>query len=41
MGEVQRIFYIHVSSAWTAMVAYFLIFLGSVGYLWKRRDASG
>ena len=40
MGEVQRIFYIHVSSAWTAMVAYFLIFLGSVGYLWKRREAA-
>jgi heme exporter protein C len=40
MGEVQRIFYIHVASAWTAMLAYFLIFLGSVGYLWKRRDAA-
>ena len=35
MGEVQRIFYIHVSSAWTAFLAYFLVFLGSVGYLWK------
>jgi heme exporter protein C len=35
MGEVQRIFYIHVASAWTAFVAYFLVFLGSVGYLWK------
>ena len=36
MGEVQRIFYIHVPSAWTAFLAYFLVFLGSVGYLWKR-----
>lgn len=36
MGEVQRIFYIHVPSAWTAGTAYFLVFLGSVGYLWKR-----
>lgn len=36
MGEVQRIFYIHVSSAWTAFLAYFLVFFGSVGYLWKR-----
>jgi heme exporter protein C len=36
MGEVQRIFYVHVPSAWTAFVAYFLVFLGSVGYLWKR-----
>jgi len=40
MGEVQRIFYIHVSSAWTAMVAYFLVFLGSVAYLWSRRDGA-
>jgi heme exporter protein C len=38
MGEVQRIFYIHVSSAWTAFLAYFLIFLGSVAYLWTRYD---
>ena len=36
MGEVQRIFYIHVSSAWTAFLAYFLVFIGSAGYLWKR-----
>ena len=40
MGEVQRIFYVHVSSAWTALVAYFLIFLGSVAYLWKRQDSA-
>jgi heme exporter protein C len=40
MGEVQRIFYIHVSSAWTALVAYFLIFLGSVAYLWKRQNSA-
>lgn len=36
MGEVQRIFYIHAPSAWTADTAYFIIFLGSVAYLWKR-----
>ncbi len=36
MGEVQRIFYSHVPLAWTAFVAYFLVFLGSLGYLWKR-----
>jgi len=36
MGEVQRIFYIHVSAAWTAFMAYFLVFLGSLGYLWKQ-----
>ena len=36
MGEVQRIFYIHVPSGWTAFVGYFVVFLGSIGYLWKR-----
>ncbi len=36
MGDVQRIFYIHVSTALTAFVAYFVVFIGSVGYIWKR-----
>jgi heme exporter protein C len=36
MGEVQRIFYIHVPSAWPAFLAYFIVFLGSVRYLWRR-----
>jgi heme exporter protein C len=36
MGEVQRIFYVHFSMACTALLAYFLVFLGSMGYLWKR-----
>jgi len=36
MGEVQRIFYIHASAGWTAGTAYFLVFLGSVIYLWRR-----
>ena len=36
MGVVQRIFYIHVSSAWTSFLAYFLVFLASSAYLWKR-----
>ena len=36
MGPVQRIFYIHVSSAWTAFLAYFIVFLASIAYLWKR-----
>jgi len=40
MGEVQRIFYIHVSSAWTAGTAYFVVFLGSVAYLWTRSPAA-
>ena len=36
MGEVQRIFYLHFSMACTALLAYFFVFLGSMGYLWKR-----
>ncbi len=36
MGEVQRIFYIHLASALTAFVAYFLVFAGSLSYLWMR-----
>jgi heme exporter protein C len=36
MGEVQRIFYIHVPSAWTALVGFVIIFVSSVVYLWKR-----
>jgi heme exporter protein C len=40
MGEVQRIFYIHVPAAWTAFLAYFILFLGSVAYLWKRSQGA-
>src|SRR3974377_468483 len=40
MGEVQRIFYYHVPSAWTAGVCFFVNFLASVGYLWKRNAPS-
>ncbi len=36
MGEVQRIFYIHVPSGWTAGTAYLILFVASVLYLWKR-----
>src|ERR1051326_7859102 len=33
MGDIQRIFYVHVPSFITAFLAYFLVFVGSVGYL--------
>jgi len=33
MGDVQRIFYIHVPSAWTAFLAFFLVFLAGTAYL--------
>jgi len=40
MGDVQRIFYYHVPSAWTAGVCFFVNFLASLVYLWKRSPAS-
>ena len=39
MGEVQRIFYYHVPSAWTAFLCFFVNFLASVWYLIKRNAA--
>src|SRR5450759_1044846 len=36
MGLVQRIFYFHVSSAWTGFIAFILVFVGSVAYLRTR-----
>ena len=36
MGDVQRIFYFHVASAWAAFLAFFVVFLGSVAYLRTR-----
>jgi heme exporter protein C len=32
-GDVQRIFYFHVASAWVGFFAFFVTFLASVGYL--------
>src|SRR3974377_1928830 len=40
MGNVQRIFYYHVPSAWTAGVCFLVNFLASLWYLWKRNAAS-
>lgn len=36
MGEIQRIFYFHVPLAWIAFLAFFMVFLSSILYLWKR-----
>lgn len=33
MGDIQRIFYFHVASAWTAFLAFFVVFIGSIAYL--------
>ena len=36
MGVVQRIFYFHVPLAWVSLLAFLLVFVCSVLYLWKR-----
>lgn len=36
MGHVQRIFYFHVPSAWVSFLAFFVVFVASIGYLWTR-----
>lgn len=35
-GLAQRIFYFHVPLAWIAYLAFFVVLVGSVGYLWKK-----
>lgn len=35
-GHAQRIFYVHVPMAWLAYLAYAVILVGSIGYLWKK-----
>ena len=36
MGQIARILYFHVPSAWVAFLAFFVVFLASIGYLWQR-----
>ena len=36
MGVVQRIFYFHVPLAWVSLLAFLLVFVFSILYLWKR-----
>lgn len=38
MGIVQRVFYFHVPLAWVAFLAFFVVFIGSILYLWKRES---
>jgi len=40
MGNVQRIFYYHVPSAWTTFLLFFVNFGASIFYLIKRRPAA-
>ena len=36
LGDVQRIFYFHVASAWTAFLAFFVVFGAGIAYLRTR-----
>lgn len=38
MGIVQRIFYLMVPMGWLALLAFFLIFVGSILFLWRRQS---
>src|ERR1700746_2332840 len=40
MGDVQRIFYYHVPSAWTAFLLFLINFVASVVYLIRRDSKS-
>ncbi len=40
MGEVQRIFYVHVACAWPALMGFIIIFVSSIIYLWKRTQSA-
>src|SRR6266496_439404 len=40
MGDVQRIFYYHVPSAWTAFILFSINFIASVTYLVWREPAA-
>ncbi|MCK5577460.1 MAG: cytochrome c biogenesis protein CcsA [Dehalococcoidales bacterium] len=35
-GVIQRIFYFHVPLAWVAFLAFLVVFVASIRYLWKR-----
>ncbi|MBI2082142.1 MAG: cytochrome c biogenesis protein CcsA [Deltaproteobacteria bacterium] len=39
MGDVYRILFVHVPAAWMAMLFFFLSFIGSIGYLIKRKNS--
>lgn len=37
MREIQRIFYLHVPSAWTGFIAFLIVFIANIAYLATRR----
>lgn len=38
LGVVQRVFYFHVPLAWTAFLAFGVVFVSSIAYLWKGNE---
>jgi len=38
MGNLQKIMYVHVPAAWISFIAFFVVFVASVLYLWKRQE---
>jgi heme exporter protein C len=38
MGHLQKIMYVHVPAAWSAFICFFMVFVGSVQYLWTRES---
>lgn len=38
MGHLQKIMYVHVPAAWNMMIAYFVVAIASLRYLWKGRE---
>lgn len=40
MGDLQKIMNVHVPAAWNAFIAFFIVFVASLHYLWKRREGS-
>ena len=38
MGDLQKIMYVHVPSAWNAFMAFFVVAVASLLYLWKGQE---
>ena len=38
MGNLEKILYVHVPAAWTSFIAFFVVLVASVMYLWKREE---
>lgn len=38
MGNLQKIMYVHVPAAWSAFLAFLVVFGASIAYLWKKNE---